>query len=88
MGEREGDDLKRYIYRLCEQTGSFYRQHKVYFRLKLLILLYHKVGADVIGEQRNIGSLSKEMDLRRDLKEEVAGAFHVRGYDEMFILDP
>ena len=46
------------------------------------------MGADVIGEQRNIGSLSKEMHLRRDLKEEVAGALHVRGYDEMFRLDP
>jgi len=38
------------------------------------------VGADVIGEQRSIGSLSKEMHLRRDLKEEVAGALHVRGF--------
>lgn len=46
------------------------------------------MSADVIGEQTNIGSLSKEMQLRRDLKEEVAGAFHVRGYDEIFILDP
>lgn len=46
------------------------------------------MGADVIGEQRNIGSLSKEMYLRRDLKEEVVGAFHLRGYDEMFILHP
>lgn len=45
------------------------------------------MGADVIGEQRNVGSLSKEMYLRRDLKEEVAGALHVRGYDKMFGLD-
>lgn len=53
-----------------------------------MILLYHKVGADVIGEQRNIGSLSKETHVRKDLKEEVAGALHVRSYDEMFRLDP
>lgn len=45
------------------------------------------MGADVIGEQRNIGSLSKEMYLRMDLKEEVAGALHVRGYDGTFRLD-
>lgn len=69
------------------KTRPCYRQHQDYFRHKSLILLYHKVSADVIGEQRNVGSLSKEMYLRRDLKEEVAGAWHVRGYDEMFGLD-
>lgn len=88
FGGKEGDDLKIHI-RFANRwkTRPCYRQHKVYFRHKSLILLYHKVGADVIGEQRNIGSLSKETHLRRDLKEEVAGALHVRGYDEMFRLD-
>lgn len=70
------------------KTRPCYKQHKVYFGQKSLILLYHKVGADVIGEQRNIGSLSKETHVRRDLKEEVAGALHVRSSDEMFRLDP
>lgn len=86
---KEGDDLKTCIcFANRWNTRPCYRQHKVYFRHKSLILLYHKVGADVIGEQRNIGNLSKEMRLRRDLKEEVVGALHVRGYDEMFRLDP
>lgn len=88
LGGKEGDDLKICIYFANRwKTRPCCRQHKVYFRHKSLILLYHKVGADVIGEQRNTGNLSKETHLRRDLKEEVAGALHVRGYDEMFRLD-
>lgn len=88
-GGKEGDGLKVCVcFSNTWRSGPCHRQHKVYFRQKPPLLLYHKVGADVIGEQGNTGSLSKEMHLRRDLKEEVAGALHVRGYDEMFRLDP